>query len=282
MGEGFVMRRMLRSELDLVVRWAAAEGWNPGVHDAEAFYAADPEGFFVGVVDGEVVASISVVRYDPSYAFLGFYLVRPDQRGKGYGFRLWSHALEHTRATTIGLDGVVAQIPAYERAGFRTAYRSVRYVTNSSPGRVSPSVRPVEHGDVARVLEFDRDVFGVDRAGFVRDWLSRTGVHAELTERGGAVVGYGAIRPATTGVRIGPLFAESSQIADELLSALLAMVPSGTQVAIDLPESNPHAAPLALVRHMTAEFETVRMYAGGPPPPARTDRIFGVTSFELG
>ena len=39
-----VVRRMAESELNLALEWAAAEGWNPGLHDAECFHAADPEG----------------------------------------------------------------------------------------------------------------------------------------------------------------------------------------------------------------------------------------------
>ena len=136
MDQGFAMRRMRRDELDRVVLWAAAEGWNPGVHDADAFFAADPDGFFVGTLDGELIASISIVRYREAYAFLGFYIVRPEFRGKGFGLRLWDHALELVDASSIGLDGVVAQIPAYERSGFRLAYRSARYATSvSAPPR---------------------------------------------------------------------------------------------------------------------------------------------------
>ena len=29
-------------ELALPIEWAAAEGWNPGLHDAPCFHAADP------------------------------------------------------------------------------------------------------------------------------------------------------------------------------------------------------------------------------------------------
>ncbi|HLA33082.1 MAG TPA: GNAT family N-acetyltransferase, partial [Pseudomonas sp.] len=31
---------MTRAEVDLAIDWAAAEGWNPGLHDADCFYAA--------------------------------------------------------------------------------------------------------------------------------------------------------------------------------------------------------------------------------------------------
>ena len=58
-GDGFSVRAMTRDEVDVAVDWAAAEGWNPGLHDAGAFHAADPDGFLAGALDGEMVASIS-------------------------------------------------------------------------------------------------------------------------------------------------------------------------------------------------------------------------------
>ena len=39
------IRLMTRDELDTLVDWAACEGWNPGLDDAEVFWATDPEGF---------------------------------------------------------------------------------------------------------------------------------------------------------------------------------------------------------------------------------------------
>ena len=54
-----VVRRMAESELNLALEWAAAEGWNPGLYDAECFYAADPEGFFLGEFAGGKNASMS-------------------------------------------------------------------------------------------------------------------------------------------------------------------------------------------------------------------------------
>ena len=55
------IRPMTRPELDLGLDWAAAEGWNPGLHDADSFHAADPGGFLVGLVDNEPVGMISAV-----------------------------------------------------------------------------------------------------------------------------------------------------------------------------------------------------------------------------
>ena len=70
------------------------------------------------------------------FAFLGFYIVRPDLRGRGYGLRIWNAAVDHAGGRTIGLDGVVAQQENYKKSGFRLAYANVRY-----GGRVPAGVR---------------------------------------------------------------------------------------------------------------------------------------------
>ena len=104
-----------------------AEGWNPGLADDACFASVDPEGFFIAELDGEPVAIVSCVNYDARFAFLGFYIVRADLRGKGYGLRIWNAAIAHAGPRVIGLDGVVAQQDNYRKSGFRLAYANVRY-----------------------------------------------------------------------------------------------------------------------------------------------------------
>jgi hypothetical protein len=59
----FRIRPMQREELAFAIELAAAEGWNPGLHDAQCFYAADPGGFLIGELAGEPVGCISAVSY---------------------------------------------------------------------------------------------------------------------------------------------------------------------------------------------------------------------------
>ena len=282
MRHGYAMRRMRRDELDEVVQWAAAEGWNPGLHDADAFFAADPGGFFVGILDGELIASISIVTYRDAYAFLGFYIVRPEYRGNGFGLRLWDYALEQVRASPLGLDGVVAQIPAYERSGFTLQYRSIRYAaTVSPPAPGTAGVLPVHKADLGEVLDYDTQVFGAPRTEFLKAWLGHPGPHARLVRDAGRVSGYGVVRAAVAGYRIGPLFAETRAIAETLFDALLAAIPAGAEVSIDVPGANPAALGMVEARNMHPVFETARMYRGGPPQLPLAN-VYGVTSFELG
>jgi ribosomal protein S18 acetylase RimI-like enzyme len=123
---------MRPQEIALALDWAAAEGWNPGLADAACFASVDPDGFLLGAIAGMPAATISVVNYDERFAFLGFYIVRSDLRGRGCGKQMWRSGIEHAGARTIGLDGVLAQQENYERSGFVLAYRNVRYAGSLS------------------------------------------------------------------------------------------------------------------------------------------------------
>src|SRR3546814_9674339 len=77
--------------------------------------------------DGEPVASISVVNYGPGFGFLGFYICRPDRRGRGIGYRLWQAGMARHGDRVVGLDGVVEQQDNYRKSGFELAYRNIRH-----------------------------------------------------------------------------------------------------------------------------------------------------------
>src|SRR5271163_2597716 len=127
MNDPFTIRVMERCEIALAGDWAAAEGWNPGLDDAACFATVDPHGFHIGELDGAAASTISVVNYDDRFAFLGFYIVRPDLRGRGHGLRTWHAAISHAGSRTIGLDGVVTQQDNYRKSGFILAHRNIRF-----------------------------------------------------------------------------------------------------------------------------------------------------------
>jgi GNAT superfamily N-acetyltransferase len=133
------IRTMRPDEIAIAVDWAAAEGWNPGLADAACFATVDPEGFLIGELDGDPAAVVSCVNYDARFAFLGFYIVREDVRGRGYGLRIWNAAIAYAGARVIGLDGVVAQQENYKKSGFALAYANVRYGGNVAAPEAPPA-----------------------------------------------------------------------------------------------------------------------------------------------
>ena len=70
---------------------------------------------------------ISAVRYGSGFGFIGFYIVRPNFRGQGYGLQIWNAAMARLAGRTIGLDGVVAQQDNYRKSGFVLAWNNARF-----------------------------------------------------------------------------------------------------------------------------------------------------------
>jgi hypothetical protein len=105
------------------------------------------------------------------------------------------------------------------------------------------------------------------------------GVASLAVVDGDQILGWALRRPCLQGHKVGPLFANDRDIADELLRALSAGVAG--PLYLDIPDSNTAGRALAARHNMTPVFTTVRMY-DGPPPELDLDRIFGVTTLELG
>ncbi|MBK5049207.1 GNAT family N-acetyltransferase [Paraburkholderia domus] len=274
---------MSADDVALAVEWAAAEGWNPGLHDAECFRAGDPNGFFIGVWRGEPVACISAVAYGEHLGFIGLYIVKPEFRGRGFGMRVWQHGMDYLRNRNVGLDGVIAQQANYRKSGFRLAYRNIRFqgvfqaVAHDAARStiLNASALPFE-----RLFDYDRFCFPAARERFLAVWLGQPDVIALAAVHDGHVAGYGVLRRCRAGCKIGPLFADSDEIASDLFDALVARMP-GEVIVLDVPETHPAAVALAERHGMTSVFETARMYTQ-EPPAIQIERMFGVTSFELG
>ena len=279
--DGLTVRVAGPEEVALIVDWAAAEGWNPGPADAACFRAQDPEGFFIGIADGAPVSAVSVVTYGDAFAFLGLYIVRPDRRGLGYGIATWRAGLAHAGGRAIGLDGVVAQHDNYRASGFTLAHRNVRYGGPIAvPQRTDPAIVPVASVRFDTLAAYDAACFPAERPEFLRTWTTAPGHHALALVRDGRLAGYGVARPCREGSKIGPLFADDRAAAETLFDALAAAVGGGL-LFLDVPEPNTAAVALAESRGLRPAFETARMYTA-PVRPVAAERVFGITTFELG
>jgi GNAT superfamily N-acetyltransferase len=275
------IRTMRPDEISIAVDWAAAEGWNPGLADAACFATVDPGGFLIGELDGAPVATVSCVNYGASFAFLGFYIVRKDVRGRGYGLRIWNAAIAHAGSRVIGLDGVVAQQQNYGKSGFKLAYANVRYGgTVAAPDAPKAGVIALSDVPLADVEADDAKVFPGSRRAFLRAWIGSPGHVGCALVREGRLAGWGVIRQCRKGRKIGPLVADDRATAEVVLSALLARV-GGGEIFLDVPSINRDAVALAQDLGLAPVFETARMYTGAIPQ-LRLERVFGVTTFELG
>ena len=279
------IRQMTRDELDMLVEWAAREGWNPGLDDAEVFWATDPEGFVAAEIDGELIGGGSIVAYEKKYGFMGFFIVRPEFRGHGLGDHLWQERKRRLLGrldpdAAIGLDGVFKMQDYYAHGGFRFVCRDLRF---EGSGMNLPQPKHVIEANVLSfesIDAYDQRHFPAPRSRFLQLWMHRPGGHALAVVEGGEVRGYAVMRPCRIGYKIGPLFAANVGVAESLLVATASRVP-GEPIFLDVPEINRDALALVASYGMKEVFGCARMVLG-PMPNVPDAEIFGVTTFELG
>ncbi len=278
----YIIRTMKEKDVDTIIKWAAAEGWNPGNSDSSCFFNTDPNGFFIGELNGEAIGCISAVAYDDKFGFMGFYIVKEEFRGKGYGIKLFEKAVEYLGDRCIGLDGVVEQQDNYRLSGFEYAYRNIRFEGIVKKTTKSPSyIKNISDVPFKDIIEYDRPNFPVVRSNFLELWLNQSGIKALCIYENEQIKGYGVIRPCKEGYKIGPLFADNSKFAKDILNSLVSNLKMGTPYYFDVPEVNKEAVLIATAFDMTKVFETARMYKNSTPSLS-IDKIFGITTFELG
>ncbi|MCL6707513.1 GNAT family N-acetyltransferase [Pseudomonas sp. R2.Fl] len=277
---GVVVRTLRAEEVAELVGWAAGEGWNPGHADAEAFRAADPDGFFGCFVDGAFAAGISAVAYGEAFGFIGLYICRPEFRGQGFGRRVWDAGMAYLGDRVIGLDGVPEQQADYGSMGFAPLYETVRWSGTAPPaGAIPDGIRPVTSHDLPALTELDRRYFPAPRAAFLTHWL-RSPRTAFVAERAGQIVGFAVVRDCGEGSKIGPLFATEEAVAEDLFAACLASRPGGA-LHIDVPQHQVGFGETLEHAGFTPGFTTARMYRGKPPTVA-LGGVYGITTLELG
>ncbi len=268
-----------------MVNWAKKEGWNPGNYDYEAFYKADPEGFYGFYFEGKLIAGGAIVSYSGNYGFMGLFIVHPDFRGKGIGNKLWylrrDKLIERLKnGAIIGMDGVVAMQPFYQKGGFEIAFIDERYECIGKSFTLSENISNIESEEFKMILEYDTECFGFERAQFLSNWLKLPDSKFFKYMKEDKLEGYAVIRKVDPGFKIGPLFSNDAAVAEELYKACLNSA-AGEPVYLDIPTTNKGAVELVKKYDANYVFECARMYYGGSPE-VDIDKVFGITTFELG
>jgi hypothetical protein len=275
------VRTMERTELSHALDWAAREGWNPGLDDEKAFWAADPDGFLLAELKGEVIGTVSAVAYGANFGFIGFFIVKPEYRGHHCGIELGRRSVDHLGMRIIGIDGVLEKQRQYQKLfGFEPMYRNVRFGGLFDAGTEPPGLTSLDELPFEHVAAYDRRFFPEPRETFLRAWLGMGNAKGLAVVSGNDIGGYGVIRKCREGWKIGPLFADSPEIAEEIFRGLCAEA-AGEMVYLDVPNVNTAGVAMAKQHGMAEVFATTRMYKNGCPD-LPLDGIFGVTSFELG
>ena len=277
-------KKLDKEGLKTLIHWAELEDWNPGIQDVDLFWATDPDGFY-GYFDGDtLMGGGSLVSYGGKFGFMGLFIVKPEYRSAGKGRALWflrrDTLLSRLEAgAAIGMDGVVAMQPFYQKGGFEIAFRDERYEKTGELLPVDNRISAIEPDAIAAILAYDTDCFGFARPAFIQTLITQNSSKSFQFIDNSTLKGFAIMRRAVKGYRIGPLFADNPEIAEALYQACLNAAP-GESIYLDIPVVNTGA--VALVKKLGAicGFECARMYYGNAPK--LNPKVFGITTLELG
>lgn len=275
------VRQVSQNEVnDVLVAWCVSEGWSPGVNDAKLYYPADPNGFFVGYLNEKPIATLSAVKYGSSYGFIGYYIVEPNFRYKGFGKQIFDEGMKYLQGRTIGLDAVEAQENTYKKSNFKSFEKNHRLETKG--GGIFPSnSNLVNLDDVPfdKIVKYDNFVVPFERPEVIKSFINQQ-VFSFAFYENDVLMGYGILRKLDDGIfKIAPLYADSHEIALLLFLALKSKLSESDTIYIDVPDPNISVFEKFQLNNV---FSVVRMYNGDTSIIKSTERVFGITSMEIG
>ena len=249
---------------------AKAEGWISDPWEFEFLLKSFPEGCWVVLHEDTVAGFITAAKHDKS-GWIGNLLVRKEVRGRGLGRALFERALdslEQAGAGTVWLTASSDGEPLYRKLGFTAVDRIIRW--RGKPGTLATIPSRSREYSLRSIEETDRMGWG-DRRGKLLSAMAERGMVVQYAD------GFCMLQPAEESVQLGPWGCRRTEIAESLLAQALAAVSPSTEVVLDAPESNHHAATLLAAHGFVSCSASTLMYRG-LRPDYRPERIFALAS----
>ncbi|HEX3050215.1 MAG TPA: GNAT family N-acetyltransferase [Aggregatilineaceae bacterium] len=286
-----IIMPMRPADLDFAVHCIAIQEWASETRvELESLYMQSPLTSLIAYAEHNQPVGIVFGTGYSELGFIGNLIVLPERRGQGIGRQLVDAAVEALRrggAHSVYLDGVVKAVPLYERAGFRTICRSIRYVGNLDQRQVEgvahSSVRPMRLDDLEMICVLDREAFGADRRFFLKRRLLLYPELCKVLEEEGQMSGFILGRRGEGIVMVGPwLVLPTAQRPGDLLESLVAEI-GDLPFAFGVLETNTKARELAHAFHLEERPNPpLRMVNGPFEGLGASDQLFAVGSSAKG
>ena len=182
----------------------------------------------------------------------------------------------------IYLDGDLAAVPIYEKAGFRKIEKSLRF-TGKVPGQIQKNIRNVTPEDIKTICEIDRELFGDDRGYFLKRRCFMFPGLCLVSENKDGIIGYIMARPGLDVISVGPwVMLESGENPGRLLTGL-SFETGEKNLRIGVLESNKNAIKIIRSLHTFEEKEYCwRMVYGPNENLGRDEKLLAIGSAAKG
>jgi ribosomal protein S18 acetylase RimI-like enzyme len=214
---------MIESDIATALALCRSAGWNQLERDWKIFLALSPNGCRVASQENRVVGTVTTIRYQNSFSWIGMVLVDANCQRQGIGMKLLNEALHILQyEETIKLDATPAGREVYLKLDFIDEYPLVRMSSMGSIEKRKVSfARSMDKSDLVAVKEFDHEIFGACRHELL-EWMLEGAQHlAFVVKEKKEILGYCLGRNGYKYTQIGPIVAKEPAIAKDLLTAAL-------------------------------------------------------------
>ena len=276
------IERIAASEAEGVWPLSIEAGWNQTVADWRFMLAAG-HGFGVRNASGRWEASSLVLPLGHRLAWISMVLVSKARRRGGLGTILLRRCIGEVKASgaIAGLDATEQGRPIYLPLGFHDLYSIARWhVAGAKEAPVDRTIRPLTQSDLAAVQAFDLALSDMERPALLAHLAARQPARAFVAEVAGRLRGFVLGREGRTASSIGPVIAESEEIALALIAKAASAV-AGPFI-VDVPEAHGDIGRWLQAQGGASPRGYVRMTLGTAEKLGDPRHVFALAGPELG
>ena len=185
---------------------------------------------------------------DDKNAFATSFITRSDIRRRGLGKQTWQACMDVVAGKNIILNAAVNREDMYNKLGFVACKNRMRFSDYMFPLKkkepsVSINVASIVDYDKSlfqKVYEYDQKIQPINRRDFIENHMNKSDIVKVVLQRD-KVAGFICLRKNYKGYVIMPLYANSPDIAKQLLQPVAESLGENTDVKVGIPCGNPKA-----------------------------------------
>jgi GNAT superfamily N-acetyltransferase len=258
-------------------------GWNQVARDWEIFLKLSPRGCRVATALGQVVGTVASISYQDRFSWIGMVLVHPDYRKQGLGMELLRQAMAILPpGQTIKLDATAAGRQVYLKYGFVDEFELSRMEAKiDQPPRQPKAARLIQKADLPALAAFDEQRFGAHRGPLLTFVFEASRGLSFIADGANGISGYLLARHGNEFIHLGPVVAESREVAIVLVLEALASC-SGRRVIIDSPQFDEGWREWLKSLGFSEQRTLMRMYHGNNDHPGLAGMQYAILGPEFG
>jgi len=278
-----ICRPMNTADIPAGIQLCRANRWNQLPRDLQICLQLSPDDCRVAVSEEKIVGSVTTIRYQHAFSWIGMLLVDPSFQRQGIGMQLLQEALHILRnEASVKLDATPAGRGVYLKMDFKDELRLSRMQSTVRPSILrTTKARPIQEHELHKTASFDQNIFGASRKSLL-EWAHKGAPHlAFLVDEGAEVTGYCLGRKGFSFTQIGPVIANDLAIAQDLVSAALGNC-TGQPVILDIPHHHPQWQSWLTSIGFSEQRPFVPMCRGNNTSHGIPEKQFAILGPELG